>query len=89
MFEPGVCAETVNVLRAILLGVPEGACIRLNVWTVLQLLVPFATIVIALQWVANRMIYGPGGKASKIDTDAPFRPKAGQIRSKRPRTAGD
>jgi len=89
MFEATACTETVSILRAIVLGTPDGACIALSMWSVLSILLPFAAAVMALQWIANRLIYGPGGKGGSRTAADPYRPKAGQVLSRTRRATGE
>ena len=80
MFEvKAPCTETVNVWHAIFFGLPEGACVAISCWTALQLILPFALVVIVLQAGVNRLFFGPRGAAP--ERKEPFRLKAGQVMS--------
>jgi hypothetical protein len=66
-FHGGMTCETgVSVFRAIVEGVPEGACIEIGYGTILIGIAIFAAEVMMLQWIVRRLVArvrGEGGRA--------------------------
>ncbi len=50
------CRETVNLWYALIFGA-DGACVELSVWTIMQVILPFAVLVTVLQVLANKLIF--------------------------------
>lgn len=70
------CTETISLLRALVFGAGD-ACVLISVPSILGLIVPFVAIVVALQWLARRVLLGPPARAARPERNA-F-PRTGQV----------
>lgn len=52
------CQETVSILNALVFGA-NGACVRIDIWSLLSAFAVFMGIVIILQWGARRVFARP------------------------------
>ena len=66
------CANTISVPEAILFGVPEGACVSLGAGTVIAGIAAFAIVVLTLQMVVKRLIFGAPRPATGAVADGPI-----------------
>lgn len=65
------CGNTISVPEAILFGVPEGACVSLGAGTVIAGIAAFALVVITLQTIVKRLVFGRPQVATGAFADGP------------------
>ena len=66
------CTSEVGLLRAVILGVPEGGCVSLGLGSLAVALLAFALAVTGLQWVARRLIFGSPEASPRPGDDGPI-----------------
>lgn len=71
------CPETVSLLRALVLGAGE-ACVQISVPSLIGLLVPFVVVVLGLQWLTRRLLFGAPKRRSE-ERRGPVVPRTGQL----------
>lgn len=74
------CQETVALWYALLFETGD-ACVSINPWTVLQVVILFALAAYVLQAAVNRLVFGR--RTNAADEDEAPRTKTGQRMSKR------
>ena len=74
----GACTDTVSLLHALVFGAGE-ACVSISVPSIIGVLVPFIAIVLTLQWLARRILFGAPDR--KVRSPVASFPRTGQVRA--------
>ncbi len=82
------CTDTVSPLWAMIFGAGD-ACVEIGLWSLMPVLVLFVVGIMALQWIANRFLFGrKTAEPTRRGDPRGVRLKTGQVMSRHVRRNG-